>query len=233
MRTVLFANNRLGARVARWLARRGDLVGLVLHRPEGQQQMSGLGDELGVPTWHFPDGLEAVAAEDPECALSVLFGHRLSDAWLAIPSWLAVNVHPGLLPHNAGANPNVWPLVDGSPAGTTVHVMSRTIDGGPILAQDSVVVTPSDTAASLYAKLEDASFDLLTRIWADIRSLEPVPQPEGGSYHRSADLATLDPEPHELALIDRLRARTFPPYGAEFDRDGRRWRIRVEIEPLD
>lgn len=233
MRTVLCANGSLGARIARHLHDRGDLVGLVLHAPDRQRDVGGLGQELGVPTWTWPADRDAVAALQPECLLSVLFGHRFDEAWLAVPSWRPINLHPSLLPFNAGANPNVWPLVDGTPAGTTLHVMAPAIDAGDIVAQVPVPTYPDDTAATLYARLLAASFDLFAQTWPTIAEIEPQPMPSGGTYHRSSELASLDPTADDLALIDRLRARTFAPYGAEFDRDGRRWRLQVTIEPLE
>lgn len=233
MRTVLLANNHLGARVARWLENRGELVGLVLHPLGRQKAVEHLPAELAVATWTWPDGLSEIEELAPECLLSVLFGFTIPTPWLRLPSWLPINLHPGLLPHNGGANPNVWPLVDGSPAGATLHVMAERIDAGDLLAQHPVPVTAGDTAATLYQRLEEASFDLLVGCWDKIRTLELTPQPPGGSYHRQSDLTALDPRAEDMPLIDRLRARTFPPFGAEFERDGRRWRIRVDLEPLD
>lgn len=232
MRTVLAANGTLGARVARYLHERGELVGLVLHAPDRQRDVAGLGAELGVATWDWPAPASEVAAVAPECLLSVLFGHRFDDEWLALPSWQPVNLHPGLLPHNAGAHPNVWPLVDDSPAGTTLHVMTPVIDEGAVLAQCQVPTSPADTAATLYQRLMEASYQLVVATWPTIDALTPRPLGPGGSRHLQRDLATLDPTPEDLALIDRLRARTFPPYGAEFERDGRRWRIQVHIDEV-
>jgi len=233
MRTVLCANGALGARIARSLHASGELTGLVLHAPERQRDTQELEVELGVPTWTWPADPRAVADLHPECLLSVLFGHRFDENWLAIPNWLPVNLHPGLLPYNAGANPNVWPLIDGTPAGTTLHVMTPVIDEGDLLTQVEVPTTPDDTAATLYQKLMAASFDLFEAAWPTIGSVVPQPMPAGGTRHRVADLALLDPAGADLAVIDRLRARTFAPFGAEFERDGRRWKIQVTIEPVD
>lgn len=232
MRTVLLANNRLGERIAGYLAERGDLIGLVLHAGERRTGFAEP-DRYDVPSWCWPDGEAEVRALAPEAIVSVLFCHLVPPSWLGIPTWRAVNLHPGLLPHNAGAAPNTWPLVDGSPAGTTLHVMAPTLDTGDVLDQVGVPTFPDDTAETLYRRLEDASEALFRRVWPEVRDLDPRPQGPGGSVHRLADLATLDPRPDELALIDRLRARTFPPYGAEYEVDGRRYRVRVEIEPLD
>lgn len=188
---------------------------------------------LAVPTWVWPDGLDKVGQLAPECLLSVLFAYRLPPAWLATPNWQAINLHPGLLPYNAGSHPNVWPLVDGTPAGTTLHIMTDAIDAGPILVQREVPVWGQDTAATLYERLMVSSYDMFVEAWPHVRDLAPRPQPPGGTYHRHKELAALDPSPEEVGLIDRLRARTFAPYGAEFERNGERYRVRVEIERID
>lgn len=232
MRAVLLANNRLGEQVADHLSERDELVGLVLH-PTDRRKGFADPERFGVPTWTWPDGLAAVQAIGPEALVSVLFGYLVPASWLAVPSWRAVNLHPGLLPHNAGAAPNVWPLVDGSPAGTSLHEMVPALDAGAIIAQTEVPTRPDDTAARLYDRLMDASLELFVDVWPGIEQIEPRPQEGEGSSHRLADLAGLDPTEAERGLIDRLRARTFPPYGAEYEVDGRRYRVRVEIEPVD
>ncbi|MCC6227350.1 MAG: formyl transferase [Microthrixaceae bacterium] len=169
----------------------------------------------------------------PDCVLSVLFGYRIGDKLLSAAAWAAVNLHPGLLPYNAGANPNVWPLVDGTPAGTTLHLMTSSLDAGDILAQARVAHSPDDTGLTLYRRLMEASFDLFTDTWPSIRTIVPTPQVGPGTFHRSDELKSLDLSEDDLAIVDRLRARTFPPYGAEFERDGRRWKIQVTITPID
>jgi methionyl-tRNA formyltransferase len=232
MRTVLLANNRLGADVGRYLADRGDLVGLVVH-PQARRRCGTALAGLEVPTWEWPDGFEAVRDVAPDCVFSVLFGYRVPPAWLELPRWRAVNLHPSLLPWNAGCHPNAWPLVDGSPAGTTLHVMEPAFDTGAILAQEQVPTYPDDTARSLYQRLEAASLLMVRRVWPGIETVEPRSQSAGGSYHRLNELASLGLDAGELHVLDKLRARSFPPHGLEFERDGQRYRARVEIERLD
>lgn len=232
MRTVLLANNRLGAEVAAYLHARGELAALVLHPADRRQAAEAL-EAIDVPRHTWPGGLAEVAAEQPECLLSVLFGFKVPAEWLALPRWRALNLHPALLPYNRGSAPNVWPLVDGTPAGTTLHVMTPEIDAGAVLCSREVPVHPHDTAATLYERLREASLAMFAEEWPRVRDLPERPQPPGGTSHRLADLAGLDLTGAELAVLDKLRARTFPPYGAEFTRDGRRYVARVEIEPLD
>lgn len=73
MRTVLLANNRLGAPVGRYLAERGELAGLVVH-PEARRSSHSELAALDVPTWEWNDGLDAIRALDIDCIFSVLFG---------------------------------------------------------------------------------------------------------------------------------------------------------------
>jgi methionyl-tRNA formyltransferase len=231
MRTVLLANNALGARVGRWLLERGDLVGLVVHPVERRREADALA-ELSVPTWEWPGGLDEIRDLGPECLLSVLFAYLVPPAWLDVPSWRALNLHPGYLPYNRGSAPNVWPLVDGSPAGTTLHVMTEGLDRGDILCQRQVDVRPSDTAKTLYQRLEDESVAMMLDVWSTVRDLRPFPQSGAGSFHRLADLDALDLDDTDRPTLDKLRARTFPPFGAEFEQDGTRYRVSVNIEPI-
>jgi methionyl-tRNA formyltransferase len=232
VRTVLLANNLLGERIALYLHERNELAGVVLHAP-GRRRLMGAVEDLDVPRWTWPDGHRGVNDLEPECLLSVLFGHKIPQEWLAIPSWRAVNVHPSLLPWNRGAAPNAWPIVDGSPAGVTIHEMVAEIDAGDILVQREVDVLPEDTAETLYHRLNESALELFEASWPELRAATPRRQSPGGSSHTMADLAALDLTPEDLAVLDRIRARTFAPFGAEFTRDGARFRARVEIERVD
>lgn len=231
MRTLLFANNRLGGYVAQYLAQRTELIGVVVHPPERRKAFDRFAS-LDVPMATWPH-LPATEGDGPDCVLSVLFGYRLGPDILSTARWRAINLHPALLPHNRGAAPNVWPLVDGSPAGTTLHVMEASIDTGPVLCQQEVPVEPDDTAATLYYKLEAASLAMFCARWPSIEATLPVEQPPGGSSHRLRDLEQLDLSDDDLRVVDKLRARQFPPHGAEFERGGRRYRVSLEIRPVN
>lgn len=219
--------------MGRYLFDRGELAGIVLNAVGRQRDADSIRSCGSVPIFVWPSDPHQVAAEtEPTRLVSVLFSHRLTAEWLDLGSAPPVNLHPGYLPWNRGADPGVWPIVDGSPAGATLHVMSAAIDEGEVIAQRTVEVSVADTAASLYERLIEESFRLFTECWPRIDQIDPVPQQTGGSMHRRADLATLDPTPDDWDLIDRLRARSFPPYGAEVERDGRRLRLILEVEDI-
>jgi len=249
MRVLVFANNWMGWQVVRWLKQQGEeLAGLVVHPPGrcayGEDILAAAGLEatrvLDASRLDAPETAEAIKQLRPEIGLSILFGYRLPPAVLnAIPRG-CLNLHPALLPYNRGAYPNVWSIVDGTPAGATVHVMNGEIDMGDIVSQREVRVDLADTGESLYRKLEQASLELFQETWPLIRAeREPrTPQPKDrGTAHRRADVDRIDEIDLNRSytareLLNILRARTFPPHPGAYFRDGnRKVYVRVQLVP--
>ncbi len=200
MKILYFANNWLGCQVLEWLREQDvEIAGMVIH-PAGCRKF---GDDLlrtaGLPhdrvfdarRLRTPEVLDAIRRLQPDLGVSVLFGYILRPELLTLFPQGVVNLHPSLLPFNRGACPNVWPIVDGTPAGVTLHYVDAAIDTGDIIAQQPVEVEPVDTAATLYRKLEQASLDLFRRTWPRLRSgdVPRLPQStEAGTSHRVRDL---------------------------------------------
>jgi methionyl-tRNA formyltransferase len=246
LRIAYFANNQLGARIGAYLREQGEtIVALVIH-PPGRRRF---GEEIlaacDVEPSHVFDGsrLGEVAVQDAlgltgaEIAVSVLFGYLLRRPVLDLFPRGGVNLHPGYLPYNRGAYPNVWSIVDGTPAGATLHLMDEGVDTGDILAQTRVAVSAWDTGETLYRKLEIACFELFRTSWPLVRGgrLRPMPQEGPGSVHRVADVEKIDAIDLDATytarcLIDILRARAFPPHrGAYFCAAGRKVFVEVKL----
>ena len=61
-----------------------------------------------------------------------------------------INIHPSLLPEYPGLNTHQRALEDKKKIhGVSVHQVTEDLDGGPIIAQDTVNVLPDDTPESL------------------------------------------------------------------------------------
>jgi methionyl-tRNA formyltransferase len=248
VRIVYLANNRLGVRVLRWLVAEGEeVVGLGLHPPQKRVMGAEMLATAALPADRVLTGesirtgecTERVCAMDPDIIVSVLFGYVLPAEILGIPRHGCVNLHPAYLPYNRGAFPNVWCIVDGTPAGVTLHYMDRGIDTGRIIAQEQVPVSPCDTGEALYRKLELAGMSLFKTAWPAIRlgRVSCVAQQHcHGTSHRVQDVEKIDRIDLDATytgrhLIDLLRARTFPPHkGAYFEAEGRRIYIRVDLQ---
>ena len=245
MSVVLFANNRVGWRVAELLA--PELTALVVHPEERRRFAEEIVAASGLPADRVFDGSRLASSDvhaalrdlAPRLGVSALFGYLLRPATLELFRDGVVNVHPSLLPWNRGAHPNVWSIIDGTPAGATVHYLDAGVDTGDVIAQRQVAVEPVDTGETLYHRLEAACIDLFREAWPAIRAgpATRTPQPAGAPpAHRARDVERIDEIELDRtytgrALIDLLRARSFPPYrGAWFRVDGRRVGVRIALE---
>ncbi len=244
MKIFFMGNNWVGWQTLQWLRdQKAEIVGLAIH-PDG---MSKYGEEIlesaSLPEDRVfdgsklddPDIIDQVRRLAPDMGVSVYLGYIIRTAFLDIFPRGCINLHPSFLPFNRGVHTNVWSIIEGTPAGATIHLIDSGVDTGAILAQEQVEVEPIDTALSLYQKLEKKCVDLFIQTWPAIRegTITPQPQqPDAGTSHRISDLATIDRlDPDETCtvqeVIDLIRARTFQPYsGVYVESEGR----RIELE---
>lgn len=105
--------------------------------------------------------IEASAAD-----LVVLAGFMriLTDAFVQRFEGRLVNIHPSLLPAFAGLDTHARALKAGVRVhGATVHLVTPTLDHGPILAQAAVPVLAGDDAESLRARVLSAEHRIYPR----------------------------------------------------------------------
>ncbi|SEF77688.1 methionyl-tRNA formyltransferase [Halobellus limi] len=184
------------------------------------------------------DQLEVIKETQPDYVVSCGYRHIVPEEILNIPNEGCLNLHPAYLPYNRGANPNVWSIVEGTPAGVTLHWMDPGIDTGNIIAQQKVGTDFSDDGKDLNEKLEDAQVELFQKVWPDVVKEEVTGRCQNedeGTYHRTNefdDLCELNPDEEVRVkdFLDRLRALTYPPYdNAEIEVDGETYYIEVDI----
>lgn len=79
-----------------------------------------------------------------------------------VERFLAINVHPSLLPDFPGLRAWEQALKAGvSETGVTVHLVDAGLDSGPVLAQETVPVRPGDDAAALQERIQAVEHRLL------------------------------------------------------------------------
>jgi methionyl-tRNA formyltransferase len=170
--------------------------------------------------------------------LSIHFPYMIPPSVLAIPRVGTLNLHPSYLPYNRGWHTPSWSIIHGTPFGATLHWVDESLDSGDIAMQTVVDVLPEDTADSLYQRVLRAEVQLMRDALPRMldHSLPRRPQHGNATEHRKADLRPMQ----QLRLSDvmsvdqllrRLRGLTTnrwdeAPY---FERNGVRYRIRVEI----
>ncbi|MEA2485130.1 MAG: methionyl-tRNA formyltransferase [Actinomycetota bacterium] len=119
----------------------------------------------------------------PDIAVVVAYGKLLPPDLLAVPALGFVNAHFSLLPAYRGAAPVQWTLINGDRVtGISIMVLTEGMDEGPLLASESVMVDPTDTAATLGQRLAGIAAPLLVDTVLRYRDglLTPTPQREQG-----------------------------------------------------
>src|SRR5262249_6484573 len=82
------------------------------------------------------------------------YGRILNRDVLAVPPFGGINVHASLLPKYRGAAPVAWAIYHGeTQSGVTIIRMSLALDGGDMLAQETLDILPDETAGELEARL--------------------------------------------------------------------------------
>lgn len=217
---IFLGVNDAGMRVYEWLC---DREGVFVHSLLTTEEQLSVIDEV-----------------EPDYVISCGYRHIVPERILEVPAEGCLNLHPAYLPYNRGANPNVWSIVEGTPAGVTLHYMVPQVDAGEIVARREVETDFADTGKELYERLEDAQFELFTDTWPQIETGEvsvTEQDSDAGTYHRTEefeDLCEIDPDERVRVedFLDRLRALTFPPYdNATIEVDGQRYTLELDVEP--
>ena len=98
--------------------------------------------------------IEQAAGGRADLVLLAGFMRVLTDAFVERFSGRLVNIHPSLLPAFPGLHTHQAALQAGVRLhGCTVHFVTPTLDCGPIIVQAAVPVMPTDTAATLAARV--------------------------------------------------------------------------------
>lgn len=187
------------------------------------------------------EGIALLRALELDYIVSVHFPYIVPEAVLALPRVGVLNLHPAYLPFNRGWHTPSWAILEGTPAGATLHFMDKGIDTGAIVHRKQLEVSPGDTADTLYTKLKQLEFEVFREGWQTIERGTyrcEAQDPKAGTTHKRDDLLT-----PEIQLIDldeivdagsflrRLRALTTNRVdeAAYFVKDGKRYRVQITI----
>jgi len=247
-RIALFANGKVGVEVARFLAEHEDEV-VILSLAGQYPTVDGeiekvfstnleLRKHYGDLRNNLEDFRKVFKSTQVDTIITVYWPHLLPSQLLD-SQILTVNFHPALLPLNRGWYPHVHNILDGSPAGVTLHKISELPDEGDIWLQKEVPTYPWDLASDLYARLQSEISALFTSNWHLIRSgkIEATSQSQrSGSYHAKNEIKAMDyldlNKSYKVSdLLNLLRARTFRESGfAYFLHEGEQIKVRIQFE---
>jgi methionyl-tRNA formyltransferase len=247
MRLLLLLNNWNGWEVAKWLRqRKEEIVGLILNPPGDQRFGEEILAALQMPAekiWfgdqlRKPDTLAELRDLRADIGISASFGYILKPELIQMFPHACINLHAALLPYNGGWYTNVWPILDGTPAGATIHYIDAGVDSGDIIVQRKIPVQPTDTGGTLHEKITRDLIELFKENWPSIRAGTNSRTPQDrskGTTHRKAEIDAisgidLDRKYLGRELINLLRARTYIPYPSAYYVEGeKRTYVRIEL----
>ena len=252
MRIGLFGANVVGNRIARFMGDQGEPPAcLVLDANDS----AGLNPEIiagsGVTdsslifessSLQNEQTLARLRALDLDLIVLAWWPYILKAELIEIPRLGCLNFHPSFLPYNRGKHYNFWAIVESAPFGVTIHWVDVAVDCGDIAFQSRIETSWEDTGATLYYKAQEEIVRLFKEKFSEIQAgrIPRLAQDLArGSVHRARELEEasrieLDQTYPARALLNLIRARTFPPHPAvSFVDEDRRYEVRIEIRKVD
>ena len=123
--------------------------------------------------------MAAIAAHGADYGICVAYGKLFPEELIASFPKGVINVHYSLLPKYRGATPLESALLAGeSETGVTIQKMVKEMDAGDIIAQESTVIAPDETAKELRPRLISMGAKLLAASLPGYLAgdIAPVPQ---------------------------------------------------------
>ena len=245
MKVVLLTTGRLGNLVLEYFEEiQQPLAGVVSLKDQNVEYLEGIIEksakcENRIVIVDDPKDTKKILNEwYPDLILSVYWPFILSKEVINIPKEGIINFHLSLIPFNRGANPNVWPIIENTPAGVTLHFIDENVDSGEIIVQKEVEISITDTAETLFIKLNEQMIKMFKEEWPKIISKEIKPfRPDlnRGTFHLRKDFESLKEidlkkKVLPLDLINHIRAKTFnDKKGAYFLYEGKKVYLKIEL----
>jgi len=223
---ILLANNVVGLETAKYLVKnREKIVALGIHEKNKQKFANEIVKVVNLPRRYIVYGNEInnystkklFESLDPDIMISAFWGYIIKPYIFNIPKNGSINFHPGYLPYNRGMNPNVWPFIENTPAGVTIHYINEGIDRGDIIAQRKIKIEPIDNAGTLEKKTWREIVSLFKEVWPRIKSGKIKAKKQNNSiatFHFAKDINKIDEiflnkQYFGKELIDKIRSRSY------------------------
>jgi methionyl-tRNA formyltransferase len=245
VRTVYLGTSAFAAAVLRALAGSAHRPALVITRPDrprgrgrrlASPPVAEAARELGLEL-DQPDSVNAepararIAAARPEAVCVCAFGALIKEPLLSDHTLL--NVHPSLLPRWRGAAPVERAMMAGdTETGVSIMRVTAGLDSGPVCAQITTPIEPSDTYGTLAQRLEALGAKLLIEVLdAQPGCTEQDDADATYAEKLTAEDRRLDPG-RPAAELDRVIRALSPHIGAGLELPGEQrlgvWEARVQ-----
>ncbi|MFT5710399.1 MAG: methionyl-tRNA formyltransferase [Halioglobus sp.] len=157
-------------------------------------------------------GLETLAASQPDLILSLRYGGILRESAIAASPLGVLNLHSGLLPDYRGVMATFYAMLNGEQKiGTTLHsIQDAGIDTGDVLGQTHIELDYSRSYLWNVLQLYPAGLDLMLSAVDTIsrgETLASQMQPEAGTYYSfpgPAQLQAFEQKGHRLYDVQEI-----------------------------
>ena len=165
--------------------------------------------------------IEAIKMHNIDWLFIIGWSQIASKEVIEAPSLGAIGAHPTLLPIGRGRAAIPWAIIKGlDKTGVSFFKMNEGVDTGLILRQEEVPIQPTETALTLYDKVNTAHERLIKKLFIDLgnNTAEGKLQDESKATYWEGR----KPEDGELLLkmnineVDRLVRATTKPYPGAF-----------------
>jgi UDP-4-amino-4-deoxy-L-arabinose formyltransferase/UDP-glucuronic acid dehydrogenase (UDP-4-keto-hexauronic acid decarboxylating) len=173
MPVALFGYHNMGCMALKALRDTGiEVSAVITHRDDPAENrwfesLGAMAESMGMPVYYPEDvnkqeWVDIIRGLSPDVILSCYYRNMIKEDILAIPRLAALNLHGSLLPAYRGRCPVNWQIIHGeTKGGITLHHMVKKADAGDIVAQKEIDISETDTAFTLFKKMESAAYDLL------------------------------------------------------------------------
>lgn len=218
-------------------------AGSVAAGQAGYKSLKGVCDRNDVPFLGTDDISESAVETflrdlNPDICLCCGWSQIVPRSVLSIPTQAFLGIHASSLPEDRGGAPVNWQIIRGDEnVGLSLFEFVEELDHGDIYGQTTVPIEDRDDIATVYAKVTNASTELLDEVLAKFAdgTVEGTPQRfEDASYlpMRTPDDGIVDWDRSADRQHDWIRALTTPYPGAVTFLEGDRV-IILESEHLE
>lgn len=155
------------------------------------------------------NSLEILSSYKADFFIVVAYGQILSVKTLSLPKDATVNVHASLLPQYRGGAPIHRAILDGEKiTGVTTMLVEPSLDTGPILMQEEVVIENNYSTGDLHDILANKGADLLIKTLNNFQNISPKKQCNSASSYAkliSKDDRIIDWEKSAEKIYNKVR----------------------------
>jgi len=174
--------------------------------------------------------IAAIRAYECDYALVVAYGKIFTEELIAAFPKGVLNVHYSLLPKYRGATPLESALLAGeNEIGVTIQKMTKELDAGDIIAQESIPIAPNETARELRPRLIEMGAHLLVENLPVYLAGDIMPVQQSASQATFAHKLKKEDGLLDLNTIAEENWNKYRAYadsiGTYFVKDGKRMKI--------